>query len=240
MGNRYNREWLTTYFWGPENPQEYGEGPQGKWVSGWVLCEVPPGWAAREVMALWACFPSRGPHCLPLSSAYLFLPSVHDLPSLYICQPPPQMLSEPHWVPSTLGVQVYTRCQGIIINKKRCLSLQEVRSSGPHQIHLSDVPTPGSVLEPGLAVSPRAWMMSTSSWPFRSCKPISTSPARDDTRKWLRSSSRYSLALYSHSQPKQEQNKSRNYSLDTSETGTVEGWNLKPSGEGKGGRGVGL
>lgn len=35
---------------------------------------------------------------------------------------------------------------------------------------------PGSVLEPGFGVSPRAWMISTSSWPFRSCKPISTSP----------------------------------------------------------------
>lgn len=35
---------------------------------------------------------------------------------------------------------------------------------------------PGSVLEPGFGVSPRAWMISTSSCPFRSCKPISTSP----------------------------------------------------------------
>lgn len=79
-----------------------------------------------------------------------------------------------------------------MINKKDVSPSQKF---GPvdHTISLSDVLTPGSVLEPGLAVSPRAWMMSTSSWPFRSCKPISTSPARDDTRKWPRSSSRVLL-----------------------------------------------
>lgn len=50
---------------------------------------------------------------------------------------------------------------------------------------------PGSVLEPGFGVSPRAWMISTSSCPFRSCKPISTSPKpkcqnRQNTFKTIR------------------------------------------------------
>lgn len=91
-----------------------------------------------------------------------------------------------------------------------------------------EVPTPGSVLEPGLAVSPRAWMMSTSSWPFRSCKPISTSPARHPSKgtgKWLRSSPKGSAPpLYLQMKPpspafssKQDQKQLRHKSLDSAE-----------------------